>query len=126
MDPLKRLPRSLKQDLPCQMGSPISKRSVRSHATGSCRFWLKSSCGSKESSCEQAIKLTSREKQSLLFWRFADPPGLDGWLDQLFQVLKTLRNKPTISPNARSVASGSKRGPSSRVKACSAEYRSVL
>ena len=63
---------------------------------------------------------------SLLFWQFADPPGLDGWLDQLFQVLKTLRNKRTVSANARSVASGSKRGPSSRVKACSAGYRTVL
>src|SRR5258708_34229449 len=63
---------------------------------------------------------------SLLFWQFADPRGLDGWLDQLFQVLKTLRSKRTVSANARSVASGSKRGPSSRVKAGSAGYRSVL
>jgi hypothetical protein len=57
--PTEKVARSAKQDLPCQMGSPISKHSVRSHATGSCRFWLKSSCGSKESSCD---KLPSREK----------------------------------------------------------------
>ena len=37
-----------------------------------------------------------------------------------FQSWKTLRKKRTISAKARSVASGSKRGPSSRVKACSA------
>jgi len=43
-----------------------------------------------------------------------------------FQFGKTLRNKRTISANARSVASGSKRGPSSRVKACSAGYSNVL
>jgi len=43
-----------------------------------------------------------------------------------FQFEKTLRNKRTVSANARSVASGSKRGPSSRVKACSAGYSNVL
>jgi len=43
-----------------------------------------------------------------------------------FQFEKTLRNKRTVSANARSVASGSKREPSSRVKACSAGYSNVL
>jgi hypothetical protein len=43
-----------------------------------------------------------------------------------FQFEKALRNKRTISANAKSVASGSKRGPSSRVKACSAGYSNVL
>jgi hypothetical protein len=43
-----------------------------------------------------------------------------------FQFEKTLRNKRTTSANAWSVASGSKRGPSSRVKACSAGYSNVL
>ena len=52
--------------------------------------------------------------------------GATRLLDQSFQLWKTLRNKRTISANAWSVASGSKRGPSSRVKACSAGYRSVL
>jgi hypothetical protein len=42
-----------------------------------------------------------------------------------FQLWKTLRNKRIVSANARSVASGSKRGPSSRVKACSAGYSRV-
>jgi len=37
-----------------------------------------------------------------------------------FQTRKTRKNRPIISAKARSVASGSKRGPSSRVKACSA------
>ncbi len=42
------------------------------------------------------------------------------------QLKKTVRNKRIISAKARSVASGSKRGPSSRVKACSAGYSNVL
>jgi DNA-directed RNA polymerase subunit RPC12/RpoP len=41
------------------------------------------------------------------------------------QLKKTVWNKRIISANARAVASGSKRGPSSRVNACSAGYNNV-
>jgi catechol 2,3-dioxygenase-like lactoylglutathione lyase family enzyme len=51
------------------------------------------------------------------------PPRL--W-DRSRQSRKTLRNRRIISTNARSVISGSKRGPSSRVKACSVGYSSVV
>src|SRR5258708_27608273 len=51
MDRLKRLPRSVKQNLCCRMVSRISAHSVRSRANGLCRFSWKSFYVSKESSC---------------------------------------------------------------------------
>src|SRR4029077_9617435 len=64
-------------------------------------------------------------------WQTTYPPrlhpfGAERCLHDSLQATKTVRNKRIISANARSVASGSKRGPSSRVKACSAGYSSVL
>ena len=92
-----------------------------------------------------ALFCTQQKLNSFIFMRFrtlcAKHPGWGypaptevkpearhkpGCMREPFQFGKTLRNKRTISANARSVASGSKRGPSSRVKACSAGYSNVL
>ncbi len=98
----------------------VSTRSTKSAAPAPSSSPLNSSFSGAASSSLCALVVAGLQTRVFLNAGYPTPSK------RSFQFWNTLRNNPTISANARSVASGSKRGPSSRVNACSAGYSNVL